>query len=152
MPTNLWANLQICRHQITFFKTNLPTSDFTGEKTQAFNNRCRFHLVITTFYPQCSEDQWDKIFDINVKAAFLLAQMAAPEMMKNENGGAIVFNSSIAGLLPMPVSKTFDQKYRPMSVSQNDLPGRIHLLYGLGSSHLSQPYNVFSFRCSVPTP
>jgi len=46
-----------------------------------------------------SESQWDKIFDINVKAGFLLSKLVVPHMEK-QGGGNIVFNSSIAGFVP----------------------------------------------------
>lgn len=50
----------------------------------------------------CSEDVWDKIFDINVKAAFLLAKQAAP-LITERGGGSIVFISSLAGYSPFKV-------------------------------------------------
>lgn len=48
------------------------------------------------------ESHWDKIFDINVKAPFLLTQKVVPHMLKNnrkkdEDKGSIVYISSIAG-------------------------------------------------------
>ncbi|KAK4020280.1 hypothetical protein OUZ56_002272 [Daphnia magna] len=47
----------------------------------------------------CPEDAWDKIFDINVKTAFLLAKSAVPHMEKRGRG-SIIFISSIAGFQP----------------------------------------------------
>jgi len=46
-----------------------------------------------------SEQAWDKIFDINVKAAYLLAKDAKAHIAKR-NGGSIVFVSSIGGYQP----------------------------------------------------
>ncbi|CAH1779641.1 unnamed protein product [Owenia fusiformis] len=46
-----------------------------------------------------SEQAWDKIFDINVKAAFFFAKEAAPHIEKR-GGGSIVFVTSIAGFAP----------------------------------------------------
>ncbi|XP_059054119.1 dehydrogenase/reductase SDR family member 4 [Achroia grisella] len=46
------------------------------------------------------EDAWDKIFDTNVKCAWLLAKEAYPELIKR-GGGSIVFIASIAGYQPM---------------------------------------------------
>ena len=51
----------------------------------------------------CPEEAWDKIFDINLKSAYLLAKEAVP-LIKERNGGSIVFVSSYAGLNPFPVS------------------------------------------------
>ena len=43
-----------------------------------------------------SEEQWDKLFDINVKAAFLLCKEVLP-IMQAQKSGSVVFVSSIAG-------------------------------------------------------
>lgn len=48
------------------------------------------------------EDAWDKIFDTNVKSAFLLTQAAVP-MIEKRGGGAIVYVSSIAAYKPMEI-------------------------------------------------
>lgn len=50
-------------------------------------------------FTDMQESQWDKIFDINVKAPFMLTQKVVPHMMKNHrpgDKGAIVYISSIA--------------------------------------------------------
>lgn len=54
-----------------------------------------------TFGPilETPEESWEKIFDINVKSAFLLAKDVVP-FMKKRGGGSVVFVSSIAGLQP----------------------------------------------------
>ena len=60
---------------------------------------------------ECPESAWDKIFETNVKAAFLLTQLAVPEI-KKRGGGSVVYVASIAGYQSMPglgaysVSKT----------------------------------------------
>ncbi|ESO82883.1 hypothetical protein LOTGIDRAFT_211528 [Lottia gigantea] len=46
------------------------------------------------------EEQWDKIFDINVKAAFLLCQEAVPHIAKR-GSGSIILVSSVAGYSPL---------------------------------------------------
>ncbi|GIX82142.1 hypothetical protein CEXT_258301 [Caerostris extrusa] len=48
------------------------------------------------------EEAWDKIFDTNVKATFLLTQAAVP-LIEKRGGGAIVYVSSIAAYKPMEV-------------------------------------------------
>lgn len=50
----------------------------------------------------CSEEAWDKIFDVNVKASFLLAKEATP-LLRKQKSGNIIFISSIAGLNPFPL-------------------------------------------------
>ena len=51
----------------------------------------------------CSEDAWDKIFDTNLKAAFLLTKEIVPTMLKT-GGGSIVFTSSIGAYTPLAVT------------------------------------------------
>ncbi|KAK6617069.1 hypothetical protein RUM43_014671 [Polyplax serrata] len=45
---------------------------------------------------ECTEEVWDKSFEINVKAGYLLAKQAVPHL-KKRGGGSIVFVSSIVG-------------------------------------------------------
>jgi NAD(P)-dependent dehydrogenase (short-subunit alcohol dehydrogenase family) len=44
-----------------------------------------------------SADQWDAVFDVNVRSHFLVSQAAVPRMT---GGGSIVLVSSVAGLKP----------------------------------------------------
>ncbi|KAG5899840.1 hypothetical protein JTB14_012311 [Gonioctena quinquepunctata] len=66
----------------------------------------------------CSEGAWEKIFDVNVKSAFLLAKESLPLLRKSQNG-RIIFISSIAGY---HVDKPFDQ-LGAYSVSKTALLG-----------------------------
>ncbi|XP_070810098.1 dehydrogenase/reductase SDR family member 4-like [Pituophis catenifer annectens] len=58
-----------------------------------------------------SEEVWDKILDINIKATALLANLVVPHMQKR-GSGSIVIVASVAGYMPFPslgpynVSKT----------------------------------------------
>lgn len=47
----------------------------------------------------CDEKSWDKIFDVNVKASYLLAKEVVPYLQKR-GGGRIVFVTSIAAYQP----------------------------------------------------
>ncbi|XP_064478476.1 dehydrogenase/reductase SDR family member 4-like [Ornithodoros turicata] len=49
-----------------------------------------------------TEAAWEKIFEINVKSAFLLTKEVVPHIQKR-GGGSIVYVSSIAGFQPMPL-------------------------------------------------
>ncbi len=49
--------------------------------------------------PDVSEDEWDRVLDINLKGAFLASKHAIG-WMRNTGGGSIVNVSSNAGLLP----------------------------------------------------
>lgn len=69
---------------------------------------------------QTPEDAWDKIFDVNVKSAFLLAKDVIP-LMEKKGGGSVVFVSSIAGYQPM-------QGLGAYSVSKTALLGLVKVL------------------------
>ncbi|XP_043916137.1 dehydrogenase/reductase SDR family member 4-like [Protopterus annectens] len=49
----------------------------------------------------CSKEMWQKIFDLNVTASFLLPKHVVPHMEK-QGGGSIVLVSSTAGYHPIP--------------------------------------------------
>ncbi|XP_068724264.1 dehydrogenase/reductase SDR family member 4-like isoform X2 [Montipora capricornis] len=48
---------------------------------------------------QTPEDAWDKIFDVNLKSAFMLAKDTIP-LMEKRRGGSVIFISSIAAFKP----------------------------------------------------
>ncbi|XP_071957403.1 dehydrogenase/reductase SDR family member 4-like [Antedon mediterranea] len=62
-----------------------------------------------------TEEAWDKIFDVNVKATFLLIKDAVTQMEKR-GGGSIVIVSSIGGYVPFEL-------LGPYSVSKTALFG-----------------------------
>lgn len=49
---------------------------------------------------ECSEEVWDKIFEVNVKASYLLSKEVLP-CLKKRGGGSIIYISSIAGFDPV---------------------------------------------------
>jgi 3-oxoacyl-[acyl-carrier protein] reductase len=53
-------------------------------------------ICFTTEFEEITEEEWDKIFDINVKGTFLITQ-AVFEKMKTKNYGKIVLIGSVAG-------------------------------------------------------
>ncbi|KAM9827526.1 dehydrogenase/reductase SDR family member 4 [Neosynchiropus ocellatus] len=67
-----------------------------------------------------TEEIWDKIMSINVKSAFLLAQLVVPHMTKR-GGGNLVFVSSVGAYLPL---KTLG----PYCVSKTALLGLTQVL------------------------
>nr|XP_033781575.1 dehydrogenase/reductase SDR family member 4-like isoform X2 [Geotrypetes seraphini]XP_033781576.1 dehydrogenase/reductase SDR family member 4-like isoform X2 [Geotrypetes seraphini]XP_033781577.1 dehydrogenase/reductase SDR family member 4-like isoform X2 [Geotrypetes seraphini]XP_033781578.1 dehydrogenase/reductase SDR family member 4-like isoform X2 [Geotrypetes seraphini] len=62
-----------------------------------------------------TEEVWDKILDVNVKATFLLVKKVVPHMEKR-GGGSIIIVSSLAAYLPFP-------NLGPYSVSKTALLG-----------------------------
>lgn len=91
--------------------------DFTLEQFGAIDILVSNVAVNPSFgsFMDLEESQWDKIFDINVKAPFFLTKKIIPHMRKNNKGGdkgAIVYISSIAaysgmtGIGAYSISKT----------------------------------------------
>lgn len=60
---------------------------------------CNNAGIMDGFYSleETSEDWWDKVMNINLKAPFLSSKLALPHMMNN-GGGVILNTASIAGL------------------------------------------------------
>jgi NAD(P)-dependent dehydrogenase (short-subunit alcohol dehydrogenase family) len=60
---------------------------------------------VGTFSPakfeELTEEQWDRILNVNLKSQFLCAQSAAP-LMKRQGRGRIINLSSLGGILPWP--------------------------------------------------
>jgi len=69
-----------------------------GRLDCAFNN-AGIEQVLTPL-PDQPEDTYDRIMDINVKGVWLSLKHEIPAMLKN--GGAIVNNASVAGLVGFP--------------------------------------------------
>jgi NAD(P)-dependent dehydrogenase (short-subunit alcohol dehydrogenase family) len=51
--------------------------------------------------PEMTEQEWDRIFDINVKGAFFCSKYAIPQM-KKQGGGTIINTASNWGLIAYP--------------------------------------------------
>lgn len=57
---------------------------------------------------ETSEEDWDKIMQVNLKTPFLITKYLVPEMRKNTNGGRLIFNSSVAAKLPDPHGSAYN--------------------------------------------
>lgn len=77
----------------------------------------------------CTEEQWDKIFDTNVKSTFLLVKETVPHIQAR-GGGSIIIVSSITGYNPSKV-------LGPYSVSKTALLGLTKALV-----HQLTPLNI----------
>lgn len=62
---------------------------------------CAFNNAGTEPVAESSEDVWDRTIAINLKGAWLSLKYQVP-VMQRQGGGAIVFTSSIAGMVGMP--------------------------------------------------
>lgn len=74
----------------------------------------------------CTEEAWDKIFDVNVKSSFLLAKEAIPHLRK-QSKGSIIFMSSYGGVNPFPVSgDVINIEQRTKTYPPNESPNLCH--------------------------
>ena len=107
-----------------------------------------------------TEENWDKIMDVNLKPMFLMSKYAIPEMIKSGNGGSIVNISSISATRPRGFTTYSASKGAVLSLSQamaidhgSDgirvnciLPGPVYtpMVYsnGMTTQHRSQRQNA----------
>jgi 3-oxoacyl-[acyl-carrier protein] reductase len=59
-------------------------------------------LTISAPFLATTEEQWDTLFDLNVKGSFFAAQAAARQMIAQGDGGRIIFSSSVTGVQAIP--------------------------------------------------
>ena len=52
---------------------------------------------------EISEEEWDRVMDINLKGCLLCAQTAGRRMMEQGRGGSIINLSSVAGIKPLTI-------------------------------------------------
>lgn len=55
-------------------------------------------LTISAPFLETTEEQWNTLFDLNVKGSYFAAQAAARQMIRQGQGGRIVFSSSVTGI------------------------------------------------------
>ena len=107
-----------------------------------------------------TEENWDKIMDVNLKPMFLMSKYAIPEMIKSGNGGSIINISSISATRPRGFTTYSASKGAVLSLSQamavdhgSDgirvnciLPGPVYtpMVYsnGMTTQHRSQRQNA----------
>jgi 2-dehydro-3-deoxy-D-gluconate 5-dehydrogenase len=72
-------------------------ADLFGDLDILVNNAAIFPATPAL---EISEEQWDRVLDINLKGTFFLAQSAARKMIEKDHGGKIINISSFAWLIP----------------------------------------------------
>ena len=80
------------------------TVDKFGRLDTAFNNAG----IEGNWMPMVdiSEEEWDRVLDINLKGMFLCLKYEIPQLLKN-GGGTIVNMSSVAGLMGTPAAAPY---------------------------------------------
>ena len=70
-----------------------------GRVDVLFNNH---GVMVGSPMLETTEDEIDLVLNVNVRASFLLSQRAARQMVEQGNGGSIIHNSSVGGLVGFP--------------------------------------------------
>lgn len=98
------------------------------------------------------EDEWTRLFELNFFASTRLTQAALPHLLKNENGGSLLYLSSIVALeatpAPLPYSaakaalnnyaKNLARQLGPSKIRVNSIaPGNIFFAGGSWERHLT---------------
>lgn len=84
--------LDICNNQL-FDNFIHQATEFLGEINVLINNA---GIIYRTAYLDTTEDQFDKIMDVNIKGPFLFTQKIANLMKEQNKGGSIINISSIS--------------------------------------------------------
>ena len=73
--------------------------DNFGRIDVLFNNH---GVMVGSPLLETTEEELDAVLDVNVRASFLLCQRVARQMVDQGDGGSIILNSSIGGVLGFP--------------------------------------------------
>ena len=61
---------------------------------------------------ELTDDEWQRVIDINLTGAFKTARAAIPHMIERGAGGSLIFISSVGGLVGIPnITRTFASKH-----------------------------------------
>lgn len=104
--TPLITTLQAQGSQVAAFEADLSNLSQTTqliEHTIATFGRLDIlaaNAGLTLYRPflETSEQEWDTIADLNIKGSYFAAQLAAKQMVKQGQGGRIIFSSSVTGI------------------------------------------------------
>jgi NAD(P)-dependent dehydrogenase (short-subunit alcohol dehydrogenase family) len=113
--TALAAELTAAGHRVVFVACNVAVkaeveaavtavSAALGRVTVLFNHAGT--IVIKPFL-ETTEDDWDFLFDVNVKSMYLMTRAVLPQMIA-AGGGAIVCTSSISAVYATPMEVLYD--------------------------------------------
>ena len=86
---------------------------------------CNAGIFPFSKFTEISEEQWDRVHDVNLKGAFLCAQSAAHHMIK-AGGGRILFTSSVSSIF----GASLGAHYSPTKGGVNQLMKSIAISLG----------------------
>ncbi|KAF2770995.1 NAD(P)-binding protein [Teratosphaeria nubilosa] len=113
---------------------------------------------------EVTDEDFDKCFNVNVKAVYYSANVIVPYMQKKGNGGSFVSIASTAGIRPRPgltwynaskaavinATKTMAVEYAKDKIRFNSICPVVGLGTGLSDLFLGKPENEKIFLATVP--
>jgi glucose 1-dehydrogenase len=63
---------------------------------------CNAGVEIQKPFLEVTDDEWNKVLDVNLRGAFLVSQLAARQMVAQGQGGKLIFVSSVHEDIPFP--------------------------------------------------
>lgn len=63
---------------------------------------CNAGVEIKKPFLEVTDDEWNKVLDVNLRGAFLVSQLAARQMVAQGQGGKLLFVSSVHEDIPFP--------------------------------------------------
>jgi len=113
---------------------------------------------------EVTDEDFDKVFTVNVKSIYYSANVIVPYMQKKGNGGSFVSIASTAGIRPRPgltwynaskaavinATKTMAVEYAKDKIRFNSVCPVVGLGTGLSDLFLGKPENEKTFVATVP--
>ncbi|KAK4635565.1 4-formylbenzenesulfonate dehydrogenase TsaC1/TsaC2 [Fulvia fulva] len=113
---------------------------------------------------EVTEEEYDKVFTVNVRAIYLSTQVLVPYLQEKKNGGSFITIASTAGLRPrggltwynaskaavINASKSMAVEYAPDNIRFNSVCPVVGLGTGLTDFFLGKPENEKVFMTTIP--
>lgn len=113
---------------------------------------------------EVTDEDFDKVFNVNVKSIYYSANVIVPYMQKKGNGGSFVSIASTAGIRPRPgltwynaskaavinATKTMAVEFAKDKIRFNNVCPVVGLGTGLSDLFLGKPENEKTFVATVP--
>lgn len=75
---------------------------------------CNAGVIIERPFLEITDDEWNRVLNVNLYGAFVVSQIAARQMVKQGQGGKLIFTSSVHEDIPYPL-------YTPYCASKGGL-------------------------------
>src|ERR1044071_8767373 len=63
---------------------------------------CNAGIEIKRPFLEATDEEWERVISVNLYGAFVVSQAAARQMVKQGDGGKLIYTSSVHGDIPFP--------------------------------------------------